>query len=370
MRRRLKGRWKRVLIILAAAAVCCALAALGLAIYGKYQMDRVPGLSFQEALAYTTENNPEAVITVGILHDGTASYTVYGENGRELPRQVHTYEIGSLTKTFTAALISRAAEEGRVALDASIDRYLDLPEGRTYPTVERLLTHTSGYSGYYLERPMIANFLRGRNDFFGVTRDMVLSRTGRLDVPEEGSPFCYSNFGYAVLGLVLESVYGLDYGTLVERFAQEELHLANTRLSTRDGDLGRYWDWQAGDAYLSAGGLTSDIEDMLAYARLHLDGPACLTACHRTLAAFDAAPEQYKRMGIRMDGIGMAWIVDGERSLIWHNGGTDSYNCYLGLNPQTGTAVAVLSNLSPRERLPATVLGVKLLEELAEQNVK
>lgn len=72
-----------------------------------------------------------------------------------------------------------------------------------------------------------------------MTKDMVLSRAGRLAVPEEGGPFRYSNFVYAVLGLVLEADAG--YGDLVERFVQAELHLSNPRLFTQSGDLGRHW---------------------------------------------------------------------------------------------------------------------------------
>ena len=50
--------------------------------------------------------------------------------------------------------------------------------------------------------------------------------------------------------------------------------------------------------------------------------------------------------------------------LFWHNGGTGHYNSYLGFCPGTDTAVVVLSNLSPNDRIPATVLGIKLLQEL------
>ncbi len=69
-------------------------------------------------------------------------------------------------------------------------------------------------------------------------------------------------------------------------------------------------------------------------------------------------------MGIQMDEIGMSWIIDKENGIIWHNGGTGDYNSYLGFCPETGVAVVVLSNLSPNYRIPATVLGVKLLKEL------
>ena len=135
--------------------LCAALVLGGLMIYGKARMGKIPGLTFMDALNYTTQGKPDARITVGIIKDGQASFTVYGDNGQILPEENHTYEIGSLTKTITAALISRAITEGRIRLDDTIDMYLPLPEGNHYPTVRELLTHTSGYCAYYFESPMI-----------------------------------------------------------------------------------------------------------------------------------------------------------------------------------------------------------------------
>ena len=60
----------------------------------------------------------------------------------------------------------------------------------------------------------------------------------------------------------------------------------------------------------------------------------------------------------------MSWIIDSKNNIIWHNGGPGNYNSYLGSNPETGTAVVVVSNLAPNYRVPATALGVKLLLEL------
>jgi CubicO group peptidase (beta-lactamase class C family) len=78
----------------------------------------------------------------------------------------------------------------------------------------------------------------------------------------------------------------------------------------------------------------------------------------------DASSESYQMMGIHMDEIGMGWIIDNENGIIWHNGGTGHYNSYLGFSPETETTIVILSNLSPNDRIPATVLGIKLLQEL------
>lgn len=118
-----------------------------------------------------------------------------------------------------------------------------------------------------------------------------------------------------------------------------------------------------GDAYLSAGAVVSDISDMLAYAQMQLEDPR-FARCHTVLKTINASTEAYQTMGIRLDGIGMAWITDEENGVLWHNGGTGHYNSYLGFRPETGTAVVVLSNLPPDHRIPATVLGIKRLLEL------
>ena len=82
----------------------------------------------------------------------------------------------------------------------------------------------------------------------------------------------------------------------------------------------------------------------------------------------NGSSKQYRMMGINIDDIGMAWVIDRENGIIFHNGGTGKYNCYLGIDPANGNAVVILSNLSLGYRIPATVMGVKLLNELAAEN--
>lgn len=358
------GSKKKTMITAVSVVVCIALAVGGFVIYGNCQTARLPALSFRQALEYATKHNPDAVITVGVIKNGQASYKVYGENGKELPSELHTYEIGSLTKTFTAALINKAIQDGKINIDDTIDQYLSLPKSHSYPTVKSLLTHTSGYGGYYFDFAMTANFLVGRNDFYGVSKQSVLEKAGSLNMSEETGSFCYSNYGYAVLGLVLESVYDSGYTTLLNHFVQSDLGLQNTKISTENGDLGNYWAWKENDAYLSAGAVTSDISDMLSYAKMQLEGNPYLAECQKSLKTIHATTDRYAAMDIRIDEIGMSWMIDSQNGIVWHNGGTGNYNAYLGFCAVTGTAVVVLSNLAPNARIPATVLGIKrLLEE-------
>lgn len=363
----IKKKTKRWILVFVIFILCAVLAVTGIMAYAKYQISRIPELTFREALVYTTGNNKNAVITVGIIKDGQLSYTVYGENGKELPAELHTYEIGSLTKTVTAALINKAVTERKLDIYDTIDNYLPLPDGGDYPTIKELLTHTSGYKGYYFERPMISNFFKGRNDFYGITKEQVLDQAGKLHMDKEHYSFTYSNYGYAVLGLVLEAVYDTNYTSLTNDFMQNELGMTGTKISDQNGDLGHYWDWKTDDAYLPAGAVTSNISDMLSYAQMQLADNPYFLECHKSLKTINASTKDYQTMGIHMDEIGMSWIIDNENGIIWHNGGTGNYNCYLGFHPETQTAVVILSNLSPNERIPATVLGVKLLLELVHE---
>lgn len=308
------------------------------------------------------KNNDQGIITVGTIHDAQLSYRVYGKNGKELPQKLYSYEIGSLTKTFTAAMICEAVQDGKIDLNSSIDEYLDLPPQKHYPNVKQLLTHTSGYKGFYFEIPMLSNFFHRRNDFYGINSNLLIDRLSKVSVANEKHDFAYSNFGYATLGLILEEVYGTDYYTLVNAYISNNLGLKNTHIS--DCTIPDAWDWMQDDAYLSAGALTSNVEDMLAYASILLEQSICDGMCTEPLEIIDATPAKYSLLGIHMDQISYGWIHDVQNSIIWHNGGTGNYNCYLGLDMENKNAVVVLSNLPPSYKIPATVVGIKTLTEM------
>lgn len=346
---------------------CLSLLLIAFLVYvfiGISQMKKVPSLSFKDALEYTTKDNKEALITVGIIKDGKTEYRVYGENGKEVEDRLCTYEIGSITKTITALMVKRAEKEGKLNLEDSIDNYLSLPEGDNYPKIIDLITHTSGYKPYYFETPMIKNFFKGRNDFYGINGEMVKERIGKINLDKESYGFSYSNFGFAVLGLVLESVYGESWKTLAEDFLLNELGLENTHVSVGKGELGHTWQWREDDAYLSAGAVTSNIRDMIKYAGYYLEEDELFRECQESVKTINASSSAYRTMGINMDQIGLSWIIDKENGIIWHNGGTGHYNSYIGFSKENNTAVVILSNLAPNYRIPATVLGLKLLMEL------
>jgi CubicO group peptidase (beta-lactamase class C family) len=265
-------------------------------------------------------------------------------------------------------MLFKALSEGKVSLDDSIDKYIDLPDKEYYPTIKRILTHTSGYNGLYFEADMVSSFFKGKNYFNGISKVHTIKRIGNINLNNKDYAFKYANFGYAVLGAVLFEIYGEEYTQLVNDYIKTDLGLYNTQVSDGKGDLGRYWAWDENDAYISAGALTSSIGDMMKYAQIQMNNePAYISGTHDVLAKINATTPNRAKLNVRMDSIGAAWIIDDSNDIIWHSGGTTNYNSYLGFDPNRKIAVAVLTNLSPNYRIPAAVIGVKLLMDLQKK---
>ena len=364
-----KKKTKRTVFIIIAVILVLMLALGALLLLRASKENPVPSMSFEQSLAYTTKDMPEAKVGVVVLENGAANISFYGNNGERIPYDVYDFEIGSLTKTITAALVMRAVGDGALRLSDPIDRFLQLPDQDYYPTIERLLTHQAGYKSHYFSRPMVNNFFSGENSFYGVSRSSVRRSIGKAHLQDHAYPFSYSNFGYSVLGLLLEQVNQMRYTDLANLFVQQELGMLHTRISDGTGNLDGYWNWAEDDAYIPAGAMISTADDMAIYARALLRGkPESLLQVQSPLAKINATTAQLAELGVRMDSIGAAWIIDDEHGIIWHNGGTSNYSCYLGFDPVRQIAVVILTNLAPDYRIPATVLGAKLMLELQNQS--
>lgn len=356
---------KKILLIVCIVFLAILLGLGGYSLYGQYQLKQLETLNFEDMLAYTTKNNRDAVITVGILRNGNMEYEVYGENSKKLPSTEHRYEIGSITKTFTTSLLCKAISDEKISLDDSIDQYLGLETQKYYPTICRLVTHTAGYKEFYYESPMIANFFGGQNSFKGISEEMLIKRIEKVKLDDVDYPFGYSNFGFAALGAVLERIYDKDYTTLINEYISDGLKLQNTRISDGSGNFDSYWEWQKSDAYMPAGALTSDITDMMQYTKLHMGGDLdYLNMAHDALFEANATTDSYQQLGIRIDAVGVGWMLDKENDIVWHNGATSNFNGYLGFDKESQIGVVILSNLPPDYRIPATVMGVELLISL------
>ena len=332
----------------------------GLAVYGQSSLSKLDDMSVMDMIKYDCTGK-DSKISIAFIEGDNVAYHTYGAGGEE--DTVYEFEIGSISKTFVGLLCAKAVNDGKLNLSDSVSKYLDLDDAKYYPTIERLLTHTSGYKGYYFEGRMIGNkFARITNDFYGISREQILDRVKKVNLEDKDYPFVYSNFGISVLGLVLEKIYNDDFTNLLNEYIESQLGLTDTKVAKQSGNLNGYWKWKENDGYVPAGSIISNIKDMADYLKMYMAGSLTYAEdTYRQIKGINATTSAYQMMNIRMDSVGMTWMLDDTNGIVWHNGATTNFNSYLGFTKDRSRGVVILSNLSPNEKISMTVLGARIL---------
>ncbi|MGE4213190.1 MAG: serine hydrolase domain-containing protein [Anaerotignaceae bacterium] len=321
---------------------------------------------------YTTDKR-DVKLTIGVLKADEINYKLYGYNGKELTPVEYEYEIGSISKTFTASMLSKAIADGHINLNDSISKYLSLESNTFYPDILSLATHTSGYGEYPFDSSTLSDeelnmvnenfYEKKQNIYQGINAADILEDIQLHVLKEESYGWEYSNFGYAVLGTVLGDVYSTTFKSLSENYIKNDLGLMKTRLGNGTGDMNSYWAWNDDDTYFAAAGIVSTVTDLLKYGEMHLnDSPNYLALSHEVYETFEDD-------GISM---GLGWIIDPESGYIWHNGGTSSYTSFLGIDKEHKTVVVILSNYPEKDDTKddgaVDILGYTLLNSLGNED--
>jgi CubicO group peptidase (beta-lactamase class C family) len=146
------------------------------------------------------------------------------------------YQLGSVTKQFTAAIILQLQEQKKLSVQDKLSKYFpDYPQGDKI-TIENLLTHTSGIFNYTNNREFMSS---GAATKPSTEEKMVaLFKDQPLDF-EPGSKWSYSNSGYSLLGYIIEKVTGQPYEWVVRERIFNPLHMTHsgfdfTHLASRD----------------------------------------------------------------------------------------------------------------------------------------
>jgi D-alanyl-D-alanine-carboxypeptidase/D-alanyl-D-alanine-endopeptidase len=249
------------------------------------------------------------------------------------------FQLGSISKTMTATLLASLAADGVVALDDEIGRWLDAGANAGI-TLEQLATHTSGLPRLAPNQPTgEANPYR---DYTAERAEEGLRAVTRAP----GAAYAYSNFGYQLLGLVLERASGRRYQHLLAERLLRPLGMAcsgagaaggGTRVTGHaDGKPAVRWEF----ALPGPGAVESTAGDLARYLS------ACLTPPPGPLGAAIRLCEQPRA---RMGGgstVGLGWIITG--GLLFHNGGTGGFSASVAVNQAAGHAVGALVNTHGR----------------------
>ncbi len=289
--------------------------------------------------------NPGMKLSVGIIKDGISEKYLFGKDGPE-PYKKYYYEIGSITKTFVGMLAAKAVNEGKISMEDSIAKYIpELNGGKYYPTVKRLVTHTSGYPSDGEDEYDEHGRIKLGNPYRHIDERKLIETISSIKLADRDYPVTYSNLGATVVGYVLSKAYERPFNRLMEDLLKElELNDTYTLAPPRnlegireDGSPGEYWGWDEDDVYIAAGYLVSSLDDMLNYASLQMDeGNPIIKSCHQSRAFVTD-------IGARQE-IGLFWFLFPSLGLIFHNGGTGCFNCGICVNPGKRVAVVALSN--------------------------
>jgi serine-type D-Ala-D-Ala carboxypeptidase/endopeptidase len=312
----------------------------------------------------------------GVNGAGSGSLHAYGNSGTGRPLgDDSVFEIGSITKPFTAILLAAMVLDGEVALDDAIGKFLPphvrTPhrDGQDVRLID-LATHTAGLPR--IPRNLWMQVLRNRDnpyadysvtDLHEAVSVVRLKRSFR-------SKMRYSNFGFGLLGHVLEGAAGAGYEDLVVERVCRPLEMVDTRITVpvhaRDrvalGHKGSKkpagpWDIPA---LAGAGALRSTAADMMRFVEANLRPD-------RTRIADALRYAQQPRLAVKKDKleIGLAWLRMKTKSgqwITWHNGGTGGFSSFVGFCPTKDVGIVVLSNSRMSMKFNATCM--RLLDRL------
>jgi CubicO group peptidase (beta-lactamase class C family) len=292
-------------------------------------------------------------VAVGLRHGDDVEVAGFGVTSVEHPLEVDgdtLFQIGSITKTFTATAAVRLAEDSRLDLDEPVRTYL--PDLRlsdeataTAVTMRHLLSHTGGWVGDYF-------------DPIGRGEDALRRMVDRLDRLEQltplGETWSYNNAGFYIAGRVIELVTGKPFEDALKELVLDPLGLDRSFFfaedvmthrfavgHTRNGEVAR--PWPIGRPSAAVGGVIASVRELLGYARLQLGESDLLS----TESLAEMRSPNADVVGVSgADAVGLGWYLferEG-RSFLIHGGATLGQQARLVIAPDERFALAVLTN--------------------------
>ena len=324
---------------------------------------------WQRRLAVLAERHKVPGASLGILRLGTdgrpdelveAAYGFANAPAKIEATSDTLFQIGSMSKVWTATVVMQLVDEGKLDLDAPVAEVLpefqlaDADVAKTV-TVRQLLSHTSGIDGDVFTDT-------GRGD------DCVEKYVGLMaDIKQNhplGATWSYCNSGFTLAGRVIEKLTGLTWDAALREKLFAPLGLGHTVTLPEEALLFRtaagHVDvtaepvlapvWQLPRSLGPAGLINSIPADVLAFAKMHLTGGLAADGTRVLSAASTAAmtefqadvPDKY----VLGDSWGIGWIRfgwDGQR-LVGHDGNTIGQAAFLRILPEAGIAVTLLTH--------------------------
>ncbi|MGA7854677.1 MAG: serine hydrolase domain-containing protein [Candidatus Acidiferrales bacterium] len=299
-------------------------------------------------------------MSVAIAKNGTILYSQgYGYADLSTCEAVQPdipFQIGSVTKQFTAAAVLQLQNAGTLNIDNPVVSYLGSYPFDARITLRMLLNQTSGLPDYH-------NFPAANSWINGVPEQTVLSEIAAATLLfTPGSAYAYSNSNYFVLGSVIEAASGIIYGDFMAANIFQPVGLSSTSYGRPPAFASPYNAAHgpgviADPSYnFAAGALWSNVQDLTTWDAALLNGkvlPAPLFTVMVTPANVpdypQGQPSKYAMGWVRGTVVGHPFV--------WHNGETFSYTAFNAMFLDDGFSVALLANGAVTEDVPFFTLG-------------
>ncbi len=306
-------------------------------------------------------------VSVAIAKNGTILYAQgYGYANLSTCQPVQPamqFQIGSVTKQFTAAAVLRLQNAGKLDIDNPVTSYLPGYSFDPRITLRMLLTQTSGLQDYL-------TFSAASSWIDGVSESTVLAQIAQAPlVFTPGSFYQYSNSNYFVLGSVIEAVSSMTYPNYMASNIFQPVGLSNTSYLQPAGSASPYTQGPSPGIipdpsyFFSAGALWSNVEDLATWDAALLSGKVIPSSLFTVMVTPSDLPI-YPQGGLSPYAMGLVVDTQVGHPVAWHNGRTAAYTAFNGMFLDDGFSVVVLTNMPVSEVTPLLNLYEQLVQAI------
>ncbi|HXF40640.1 MAG TPA: serine hydrolase domain-containing protein [Blastocatellia bacterium] len=277
-----------------------------------------------------------------VLYSRAIGYSQINVTEKKPITAASRFRIGSITKMFTAAMIFQLAEERKLKLTDTLDKFLPQVSNAQKITIAQILGHRSGIHDSLVDRN-----LRPSSKTDPMTKDEMLAliAKGTPDF-EPDEKYSYSNSGYILLGLILEKLTGKPYGQALKERITTKIGLNDTYIATGNIDVNKNealtYRYVAGwkqdsethpSLLFSAGAIVSTPNDLTKFIQALFD--------LKLISQESLASMKTVRDG---EGLGMGPFTFAGKTFYGHTGGADNYGAWLAYLPEEKLALAYTTN--------------------------
>ncbi len=307
-------------------------------------------------------------IIAGTSSKGIRTYYTSGfadTSSRQLLDSATQLEIGSISKTFTAYILTAILQQKGISDSSFIGSYLPDSVQANVPVAKirfiELMNHTSGLPR--LPDNMDATSFNSIQPYALYGAENLYSYLQKV-VPDTSHKMTYSNLGAGLAGVLAERISGRSYSQLLKQYITRPFNMKytgttiakNRKLSTGylNGTIAEYWNM---NILQPAGGIKSDAGDLLTYLEYFLQ--------HQQLQLIQSLTTPTAQLNKQIK-VARGWHLLNRADqpfLVWHNGGTYGFSTFCAFHKESGNAVFVAINAFNKNQI-ADGLGIEIITKM------